>query len=441
MRPTSRRNRPQERRIVRVYLNRMRRLPRGAWLVVANTIGTTLGLAVVLVIYNLYLVALGYHEDFLGWFTALNSLAMSAGAFAAVPLGQRIGHGWCLALGSLEVVASCFGLGLATDPLPILGWGLINGFAAGQTLVPGGPLMLEHTTKADRPDAFAAYFASQSLSQTLGSVVAGVLPAFFVALFVLAGPQSVGPLRLTLLAGGVLSLTGVLPAFGLTRDGAHRPEAEALHSARETRPTRRTDRRLIVLFALISFLWALGIGIVLPFFNVYLADHLGGTTADVGLIFALNSAAMVVAAPFAPTLGRRLGAVTAIGVARLATVVLMLGLVAIPQLFLAAVFYVVRGGLVALTWPLDATFGLELVSARSSAGLTSAKSITFNVGWAVASLIGSQIIFHFGYPTGFGVSAAITLLAAVLHYRLFRRDDPHPGWRGKTPSLRVPTSG
>ena len=61
---------------MRAYAFRMLRLHRGVWLLLANSVGTTLGLAIVLVIYNLYLVALGYHEDFIGTFTAVSALAM-----------------------------------------------------------------------------------------------------------------------------------------------------------------------------------------------------------------------------------------------------------------------------------------------------------------------------------------------------------------------------
>src|SRR5947209_16992308 len=110
----------------------MRGLHRGVWLLLANTVGTTLGLGVVLLIYNLYLVALGYHEDFIGTFTAVSALAMSAGALAAIPLSRRLGYGWCLLLASIAVVISCLGLGFATTPAPILLWGALNGFAAGQ---------------------------------------------------------------------------------------------------------------------------------------------------------------------------------------------------------------------------------------------------------------------------------------------------------------------
>jgi len=49
---------------------------------------------------------------------------------------------------------------------------------------------------------------------------------------------------------------------------------------------------------------------------------------------------------------------------------------------------------------------------------------------ALAGLVGGQIIFHFGYPAASLAAAATTAIAAGAQYRLFRRDDPHPGLRG-----------
>src|SRR5258708_36642298 len=121
----------------------MFRAPRVARRLLGDPGGPSLGLALVLLIYNFFLVALGYHEDFIGTFTAVSALAMSAGALAAIPVSRRLGHGWCLLLASIAVVVSCLGLGVAAPPAPILLWGALNGFAAGQLLRPGGPLLTQ----------------------------------------------------------------------------------------------------------------------------------------------------------------------------------------------------------------------------------------------------------------------------------------------------------
>src|SRR5262249_46074890 len=67
------------------------RFPRAVWLLLLNTLGAYTGYGVVLLVYNLYLVALGYHEDFIGLFTSVNAIAMIAGSLGAIGISQRWG--------------------------------------------------------------------------------------------------------------------------------------------------------------------------------------------------------------------------------------------------------------------------------------------------------------------------------------------------------------
>jgi predicted MFS family arabinose efflux permease len=421
------------------YLARQRRLGRGTWLLLGNTLGAYAGYGVVILVYNLYLVALGYHEDFIGLFASVNAVAMIVGSLGAIGISQRWGHGWCLASGTAGVVLSGFGLSLAADPVAILGFSALNGFTLGQLFVPAGPFLVEHTRPEDRQDAFALIWASQSLSQALGSAIAGILPALFAGALALDNAEGVIPLRLTLFSGALLSGLGLLPVAGLLR----LPAGVALSVPREPEiePPRssRSDGRLILTFASVIFLTSISTGFVWPFLNVYFADRLGATTAVVGLIFVAISGTMVVAQLAGPAIARQVGVVTVIWLARLLTIPIMLGMAFVPRLAYAAFAVTARGGLVAMSWPLDNAFSLGLVSPRNAARLASARSIAFNAGQAVSSLIAGQVIVGAGYPPTFALSACCILIAGIVHYRSFRREDPHPGVRGRFLRARVGT--
>jgi predicted MFS family arabinose efflux permease len=191
----------------------------------------------------------------------------------------------------------------------------------------------------------------------------------------------------------------------------------------------RSDLWLIATFSTVIFLTSLSAGFVMPFLNVYLADRLGASTADVGLIFVIFSGVMVAAQLAGPALARRYGTVNTIWVGRLIAVPLMLSLVAVPNLLYTTFVISARSALVSLSWPLDNAFSIGLVSPRNAAKVTSARSISFNTGQAVASFIAGQVIIVLGYPPTFALSALLLLAAGIIHYRSFRRDDPHPGWR------------
>jgi MFS family permease len=414
-----------------------RRFPRAVWLLLVNTLGAFTGFGVVVLIYNLYLVALGFHEDFIGLFTSVNAVAMIVGSIVAIGVSQRWGHGWCLVSASVGVVLSGIGLSFAAEPVSILFFGAFNGLALGQLFVPAGPFLIEHSGAADRQDAFSLIWASQSLAQALGSAVAGLLPAAFAGALALGDPTGIAPLRLTLLAGALLSALGLLPGLELIR---LRPVADVSTPVR-LKPAAagpaRSDRRLILTFAFVIFITSVSTGFVWPFLNVYFADRLGATTALIGVIFVAISAAQVIAQLSGPLIARRLGIVTGIWVARMATLPLMLGMAFVPSLLYASSAVTLRGALVAMSWPLDNAFSLGLVSSRNRARLSSARGIAFNSGQAVSSLIAGQVIVGFGYPPTFVISAGCILLASIVHYRAFRREDPHPGIGDRLPWFRA----
>jgi predicted MFS family arabinose efflux permease len=415
---------------VHEYVRRIRHFQGGTSLLLVNTLGSYTGYGVILLVYNLYLVALGYHEDFIGLFASVLAMATIAGSLGAIPICRRWGSGWCIVSGSIGVVVSSLGLSVAVGPAAILALGAINGFVMGQLFVPVGPYLVQHTTAEDRQDAFAVIWAAQSLSQALGSAIAGVLPAYFATAFALGAAEGVLPLRLTLLAGGALSALGLVPVVGLLQVSPRPSPDERSKAAADSPRPARSAPRLILLFGSVIFLTSLSAGFVLPFLNVYLADRLGATTAEVGLIFVVISGAMVVAQLGGPAVARRYGTVRSIWLGRLIVFPLMLSLVFVPSLVYTAFVVTVRGALVSMSWPLDNAFSLGLVGPRNAAQLTSTRSIAFSAGQTVSSLVAGLIIVGFGYPPTFALSAGCILLAGIIHFRSFRRDDPHPGWRG-----------
>jgi predicted MFS family arabinose efflux permease len=218
-----------------------------------------------------------------------------------------------------------------------------------------------------------------------------------------------------------LELVRLRPTVDVSVAAAERPAPRA---------PARSDRRLILTFASVVFMTSLSTGFVWPFLNVYFVERLGATTELVGTIFVAIAGAMVVAQLAGPMVARQVGVVTGIWIARLVTLPLMLGMALVPSLSYAAAAVTLRGALVAMSWPLDNAFGLGLVSAPNAARLASSRSIAFNAGQVVSSLIAGQVIVGFGYPPTFVISAGGILLAGLVHYRSFRRDDPHPGLRG-----------
>src|SRR5207244_917471 len=67
------------------------RFRRNLWLLLAQNLAVFLGIAVQALILNLYLIALGYREDFIGLVAFVQTAAIGAGAMPASWLAPRVG--------------------------------------------------------------------------------------------------------------------------------------------------------------------------------------------------------------------------------------------------------------------------------------------------------------------------------------------------------------
>ena len=197
-----------------------------------------------------------------------------------------------------------------------------------------------------------------SLSTTIGSLLGGFLRGL------LPGSQ-VLTYRWTLVAGTGIAALGLAPMMlmGAARRGRGLPDPTALKEATEPAARRRVREDMSV-FVLVGGLMAVGAGMVIPFFNVYLTT-IGADSTTVGYIYALAGLSAAVVGLLAPTLARYLGSLYGVAAVRLSIVPFFFALVAAPNLALAAVAYIVRQTSTSMAWPIDSTFISEVLPPRA----------------------------------------------------------------------------
>lgn len=76
---------------MREWLARVGRSSRAIKLFIAYTLLANIGLGVFQLIYNLYLVRLGYREDFIGTISAVTTVCIGVAALVMGPLTNRFG--------------------------------------------------------------------------------------------------------------------------------------------------------------------------------------------------------------------------------------------------------------------------------------------------------------------------------------------------------------
>jgi len=397
---------------------------RNLWLLLGQNVAVFLGIALQALILNLYLVALGYREDFIGLVAFAQTAAIGIGALPAGWLSPRLGPRRCMIAATLLLATSFCAMAVIAHPLGLLAAAALNGLSMALIFVPSAPYLMENSRSEEWRTAFAANFAALSVASVVGNAIGGVLPGLVAGDPTASPEQAVVGYRAALLVGGALAALGVVPLL-LADDrriaeppasGGARPAPAGAPSA-PPRSLRRDMAAMIVAVACLAAATAL----VVAFFNVFLRDEIGVRTEAIGTIFALGALMMAPASLGAPALARRWGSIPTIALSRLLVVPLIaLLLLPSPGLALAATAFVGRQALMSIGQPLDNAYIMELVPARLRARAAALRTLAWNGGWAAATALGGLAIVWLGYRAIFLAAVGLTLASVIVHWRAFR---------------------
>ncbi|MDW8058911.1 MAG: MFS transporter [Thermomicrobium sp.] len=421
--------------IARDARNAIGSLPRDVRLFLLYALSSNIVLGAFALLYNLYLTQLGYQEDFIGM---VNSLATGSLALSAIVSGRLLQHRgswWCLTYGTLLYLLTSVTVAFAERPVAVVATMVLQGIATTFLFVPLMPFVIDHTPPRRREEVAALALSLTSVSATIGSLVAGWIP---YALHRLAGLPNPGAVtfRIALLASIVLGSLCLLPLFAM-HDAKARP-SEPNRSATGTMPTvtgRRATRRYFVAFVLAGGLLSLGNGAVVPFFNVYFAG-LGLPTRVIGIIFAVSSLVGALCGLLAPAVARRLGPLRAVTVIRSVPVLFFALLLVWPTVATAVTAFLVRTISISMAWPIDSTLIAELLPAAVRGDAFGFRSAAWNVGFALASLLGGYAIVRYGYGPVFA-AYVVFCTAAVLYTAARLSDHPAAHGRAGSPAHRI----
>jgi len=320
------------------------------------------------VIFNLYLLDVGFRKDFVGYMLSVGELAMGLGALPAGLLCDRIRRrrSFLLAIlsGALLGVVQVFTLNgtvlLATSLLS-------GGISSALYIVAWAPFIVEHSSAEERVYLFSMSSVLGWLFGMVGNFIGGLLPEAFAV--VLNTPTSDFMVsRATLLCALAFQMVGVVPLYAI-KEGVGRPSDHPKTFSFKTIRSKATIAKLIVVTALMG----LGSGFIVPLFNVFFESKLGASKAEIGTVFALGQVGVAVGTLLMPAVAAKLGKVKTVSTVELLSIPFILAIVLSPSLAWATAPYIVRGSLMNMVGPLRDSFSMEVVYAgerATTSGLT-----------------------------------------------------------------------
>ena len=370
-------------------------------------------------LYNLYLLRLGYNMQFVGWANATGALFFALFSLPSGVLGGRWGSRFTMVIGICVAVVG-FGLlsqaeliaatvrdvfVLATYSLGVIGIALF--------IVNGTPYLMGITSLVERDRVFAVQAALMPLSGFVGSMLGGILPGYLAEMLdtSLARPAVY---RYTL-CFGALCLIPAIFALLATRDARVERKQEIVSNAAPLPLTA------MILTALISVLHVAGEAAARTFFNVYMDEELNVDLSLIGVQLAGGQLLAVPAALSLPFFFARFGIRRTVGMVTAVTALLLLCMALVSNWLVAGFCFVGIMALTALRRSAFAIFHQELVAVRWRTAMSGAVAMMSGMGYSAMALGGGYMIPAAGYSRLFLTGAALTGMGAFLFWICFQR--------------------
>lgn len=418
---------------LRGYVEAVRLFSRNARLYLFHIVGMDLIHGTWEVLFNLYLLAIGFGVEFIGLRILIGGIASSVASLPAGLISDRIGRKWSFIIGDGGGAAVALVNIMTTDRTLLLLTPVVGAFFGALHAVSESAFMAENSAPRERVHLFSVGSALSTGAAMGGSLFAGLIP-----LRMTPALGKVAAYRWAASVGIVLWFFSLIPAWMLRqypRDVAEEP----------TMPnqSRRTARlfglrwgpirnplliaKLVISGTVLSF----GAGFVVPLFNVFFQEGLHAQEHEIGLTFASGSGILAMATLLAPFLHERLGKVPAIVLSRLASVPFILviafaqdlGPYLAPALSIAGLAYVLRVGLMNVAAPIASAFSMELLDETERGTATGLQMMASGIAGALGSYVGSLLMAAGDYHTPFGAMAALYLVSTGLFWIFFRREE------------------
>lgn len=375
-----------------------------------------LALSIAELLFNFYLVSLGYNTDTAG---LLSTISRLSGVVLGFPIGMlidRIGARQALIFGAL-----CYGGSWAL----LLTSGSIWILSIAQFLIGGShilavtaavPLLASITSDAQRAAFFGLNASAVLMIGLLGNLTGGLLPSMAGRLLNTL-PESTNAYRLALSIIIILSITAILPVLRAF------PAATSNRSADHTAASQlQLPIKTLLRYALASFLLGIGGGAFLPFQNLFFRQQFGLSDAAVGTVMAWSSLGMGLGAAIGGPTSSKLGLQRAAALLRLGSAPAMLLLLS-PVLMPATIGFFFRGFFIAASYPLNDALVIQSTPLQQRGIAVSIMSVLWASGWAVASIVSGWVQVWGGFAPVL-VAAAIAYAISSLAIATLRVDVP-----------------
>jgi MFS family permease len=407
--------------VLRTYAQRIRAFQPNARLYLLNVLVTGAAMGVFRLLFNFFVLSLGYDEALLGNLIAAGSFTALLMALPMGYLADQLGRKRSLLLSAAGVSLSVLTMALWPSRWMFYLMNVVSGMAQSLAAVTMSPFLMENSGEEERTYLFSFSSGLQMAIASLGNWIGGYLPTW------VATAKSVSPLS-SQAYGGALLVIGLVLALGVLPLLALRPDVVLKSERTVFAPLAYAARQPVLLSKLIlpMLITSLGAGLIMPFMNVFFRQTYGQPDPVIGSLFAWGSLAMGLGLLIAPPLAERMGKIQFVVITQGLSIPFLILLGFAPLFWVSALAYYVRLALMNMSGPVYQTFVMEHVEPSARATAASLVSMAWNFGWAFSPTISGWLQVRYGFGPAFLGTIILYTISVTLYWAFFWRARPQP---------------
>ncbi|PKN83684.1 MAG: hypothetical protein CVU46_16345 [Chloroflexi bacterium HGW-Chloroflexi-8] len=402
--------------ILYAYRNQVSSFQWNARMYLIHTIVFGAALGVRRLLFNFFVLSLGYDEALLGTLITVNNLTALV---AALPMGyladrwgrkkSLIGSGLLISLSIvIMVIFPSAGMFVVTNFIMGLGMSLSS--------VTMGPFLMENSGDKERTYLFSFSSGLNTAAGFIGNWLGGYLPSWTGA-YLHVDALSSRAYGAAMIAIAAISVLGIIPLIMFKAKSLKASERASIASIGYIKDHAWQFSKLVIPMLITS----IGAGLIMPFMNVFFRNVHFRSDSQIGTLFAWGSLAMGIGLLIAPVLADKIGKIQLVVITQGMSIPFLFLLGFSPWYWMSALAYFFRLALMNMSSPVYQTFVMEEVEPKARATVASLVSMASSFGWAFSPMVSGWIQVEYGFKPAFTITLIIYVISIYCYWRFFLR--------------------
>ncbi len=406
--------------ILKSYLRTMAGMNVNVRLLLLRTLIMGLYSGIYGIIFNLYILDMGFRADFLGLLLSVTLLTSSAMSIPAGILCDRVDRRKLMIASSALSVAAVLPIFVLHSPPALVLFSALYGIFSSVSAVCVTPLLAENCGE-ETVHVFSANASFGWIASVAGCAFGGFLPGVWSRYF-----AAFNNYQLTLLFALVLLAVSCAVLVMLKSpkcSGLNERVRDPVTHVHDSQPFSLAGLRpspTALKFMLTSLTFGVASGMIVPYFNIYFMNVLNMGVLEIGMTSAAAGLFMIVGFVIIPFLTARIGKVRSAVASKMLTVPFLILMALSTDIVMVAVAYVGYMFLINMAGPATTSFQMEQIHPREQGFAVGLMSTGSCLAVSVSSFVSGILIAGGNYLVPFLLTCAGYVATALLLYYYFK---------------------